>query len=562
MSWVTRNLKNLLTTAMVGLIMLIGLPTFFYVTTQYTKQLVDDRGEILYSLANTAATVIAENLRERKREVELLAETPLYTRAPLDSPDFQQSLDRLQASYPYYSWIGLVDLEGVVKVATGGLLVGQSVAQQPWFRQSSAGTYIGDVHNAKLLAKLLPARPDGLPIRLLDFSTQIKDAVGNPRAVLGIHAYWEWSSELIRVVTPKGAQDEAIEFFIVNQDNTIIFPSTKGSSTQELKAPQISGEAMAELHPWGPDRHTRYLTAAAPVRIDMPGVMLNWKVLVRQPESKVFSLVHELQQAISIVISSAVALFIVMAWFLSRWIGRPIHQLTIAAKRVSEGRAAEFHLELPTQEMRDLSAALQQMSSDLLNHQYELEAKVVQRTAELEKLNTALSELARRDVLTALPNRLAANEFLEHEFNLLMRRPVPYAVLMMDIDLFKNINDTFGHAVGDEVLRHIGSLLATTLRDSDFVGRMGGEEFIAVLPMTPLNDAVMVGEKIRSAIETSPIAPVGAITMSIGVAIASASDDSPGDALKRADQLLYQAKRHGRNRLEFTMDAAAAADPA
>ncbi len=79
--------------------------------------------------------------------------------------------------------------------------------------------------------------------------------------------------------------------------------------------------------------------------------------------------------------------------------------------------------------------------------------------------------------MTSLPNRLAANEFLEHEFNWLLRRLVPYAVLIMDIDFFKKINDTFGHAVGDEVLRQIGSLLAQMLRGSDFVGRIGGEDF-------------------------------------------------------------------------------------
>ncbi len=93
MKWITRSLKNLLIAIMVGLILLIGLPTFFYVRTIHKNQLVEERGEMLHSFATTAATVIAENLRERKREIELLAQTPLYTRAALDSSEFQLSLN-------------------------------------------------------------------------------------------------------------------------------------------------------------------------------------------------------------------------------------------------------------------------------------------------------------------------------------------------------------------------------------------------------------------------------------------------------------------------------------
>ncbi len=90
--------------------------------------------------------------------------------------------------------------------------------------------------------------------------------------------------------------------------------------------PPDHDHALAEFHAWDSRGHSRCLTAAAPLKIDMPGVMLTWKVLVRQPESRVIKLVHELQQAVSIVILCSIALFVVIAWFLSRWIGRPIHQ--------------------------------------------------------------------------------------------------------------------------------------------------------------------------------------------------------------------------------------------
>ncbi len=552
MELITKSLKNLLIAVMVGLLLLIGLPTFFYVRTIHKNQLVEERGEMLHSFATTAATVIAENLRERKREIELLAQTPLYRRAALDSSEFQLSLNRVQDSYPHYSWIGLVDLNGVVRTSTGGLLLGQSVAQQPWFKHSGDGTYVGDVHKAKLLAKLLPAQPDGLPIRLIDFSVQIKDTSGHPRAVLGVHANWSWSNELIRVASPKSAKVDEIEFFIVNRDNKIIFPSPKDSVSPEADAPRLANNFGAEFISWslnGP----RYLTASAPVGMDTPAVLLGWKILVRQPEDKVLKQVHELQQAISLVILISVAIFVIFALGLGRWIGRPIQELTMTAQRLAQGQSVRFNSSLPTEEMRNLSAALQRMSENLLNDQRELELKVALRTKELEEANHTLAKLARVDSLTGLPNRMAANEFLEHEFQLLSRRPVCYAVLLMDIDFFKNVNDTYGHATGDAVLQHVGELLAGSLRDSDFVGRVGGEEFMAVLPMTLLPDAVSVAEKIRQKIEASPLSPVGTLTVSIGVALGCPGDESAAAAVKRADDLLYAAKRNGRNRVECGM---------
>src|SRR5690606_2383285 len=106
---------------------------------------------------------------------------------------------------------------------------------------------------------------------------------------------------------------------------------------------------------------------------------------------------------------------------------------------------------------------------------------------------------------TGLPNRLAANEFLQHEYSLLKRRPVPYAVVLLDIDYFKKVNDTHGHALGDVVLQHVAKVLAASVRVNDFVGRVGGEEFMMILPMTTLDDALIVAEKLRSAVEAEPV---------------------------------------------------------
>lgn len=316
--------------------------------------------------------------------------------------------------------------------------------------------------------------------------------------------------------------------------------------------PDIASGSAAHYRKWGTD--SEFLTAAAAVQSPASTIPLQWRVLVRQPKESVLLHATELQQAITLVFGLAMLGFVVLAIFLGRYFGRPVQQLTRTAQAIAQGRPAQFDEKIQTAELRQLNQALKNMSTRLLANQQqlqaaarELERKVAERTQELAQANKQLAEQARTDALTGLPNRLAADEFLAHEFGLLDRRPMPYAVLLIDADYFKRVNDQFGHDVGDAVLRHIGSTLSAAVRFNDFLGRLGGEEFIAILPMTNLQDALVVARKLRMAIEASPVQPVGSITVSIGVAVASSTDRSPDDAVKRADIMLYEAKGAGRN---------------
>jgi diguanylate cyclase (GGDEF)-like protein/PAS domain S-box-containing protein len=188
----------------------------------------------------------------------------------------------------------------------------------------------------------------------------------------------------------------------------------------------------------------------------------------------------------------------------------------------------------------------------LIDANISLERKVEERTAELARANDDLRNLAWRDTLTGLPNRLAGVERLEAEYARLSRNEATATVLMMDVDLFKPINDTHGHGVGDDVLCHIAGLIKTSLRIGDFVARFGGEEFMALLPDTDLEGARVVAEKIRETVEANPAPTVGRVTISIGATPASAADAAMDVAVRRADAALYEAKRSGRNRVVVT----------
>jgi diguanylate cyclase (GGDEF)-like protein len=172
--------------------------------------------------------------------------------------------------------------------------------------------------------------------------------------------------------------------------------------------------------------------------------------------------------------------------------------------------------------------------------------------------NRTLSEVSSRDTLTGLYNRWFVIEKLDSELNRSLRHGSPMSILMLDVDHFKRINDTFGHAVGDQVLQAVGKLLRDSCRVYDVPGRYGGEEFCIVLPETKPGNTSVVAERIRSRLESMEL-PCGdstiAVTASIGIAGMDVPADSevlsPAALLDRADRALYSAKNRGRNRVEM-----------
>ena len=487
-----------------------------------------------------------------RREVELLSRTPLFRQAPLDSVEFQPSLERLQKSYPAYSWIGLSDVDGVVRASTAGLLMGADVSQRPWYTGGRKGPHLGDLHDALLLSRLLKPEPDGAPIRFIDFSVPVYDDSGRLRGVLGAHAHWRWAGEVLQVLKPREAEKLGLEFLIVNRQGRVIHPE-RDALTLPL-AERLQARRFV-IDRWG--SQTDYVTALAPVREVVPEAPLGWQVVVRQPLDTLTADVAELRRAVLLFSLLAGGTLCLLAWWAAGRLSQPLEYLALQARRIEKGdESADLAIPGSTREVVHLGAALRSMAATLIHRREaleasnrDLEARVAERTAELARLNDELRDQARRDALTGLPNRLAANERLREEFVRMKRMRSAYAVLVLDIDYFKRINDGHGHAAGDAVLRHVSAVLRGALRETDFVARFGGEEFLILLPATPLTDAAAVGEKVRTAVENSPTEAVGMVTLSIGLAMADPAHQDEDVAVRAADALLYQAKSAGRNRL-------------
>ncbi|MEO1953164.1 MAG: GGDEF domain-containing protein [Campylobacterales bacterium] len=172
---------------------------------------------------------------------------------------------------------------------------------------------------------------------------------------------------------------------------------------------------------------------------------------------------------------------------------------------------------------------------------------------ELNEINTILKNknkefetLASTDSLTGLYNRYKFSELYITSYKSMVQRHNNMSLILLDIDFFKKVNDTFGHNRGDQVLIQISHTLLRTLRNIDIICRWGGEEFVALLPTAPLDIAKNIAEKIRTNIEQLTIDIVGKVTASFGVAEVKEGEKME-DVIDRADKALYLAKESGRN---------------
>ena len=203
--------------------------------------------------------------------------------------------------------------------------------------------------------------------------------------------------------------------------------------------------------------------------------------------------------------------------------------------------------------IQHLNKKLLERSQEVQNFNDTLEKEVEQRTHELSLLNSKLKDLANTDELTKINNRRYFLLMATQYFHTAKRNKMELHILSLDIDFFKHVNDTYGHAMGDAVLKFFCKCIKELIRQSDLFGRIGGEEFSICIQNTSLEGARILAEKIRECIEreTGSSQNLPAITVSIGISSLKEDDKEVFDIIKRSDQALYAAKKNGRNQVQI-----------
>ncbi|WP_411344194.1 diguanylate cyclase domain-containing protein [Paenibacillus sp. WLX1005] len=499
-------------------------------------------GESLSSTAYDTADKLDNFMWTRSGEMDMLARLPVLI-DNVKTEDIHEMLDQLQTSFPSFSWIAYMDTTGKVLASTGNILLGKDLSQRPVYQQGIKQKFIGDVHDAVLLAKLLP-NPSGEPLQFVDISLPVTDNSGRTIGVLAAHMSWEWAREIKRSMLTSLRHDEKdVDLFIVSRnDRTVLLgPDDMVGTSLPLDSVTLaqSGQSGWQLEQW-PDGKS-YLTGYAYGDGYMDYKGLGWTVLVRQPESTALASVAELNRFTTLAAIGAAVVFALIGWFTAGKIAAPIRRLTNRANRLAAGEDVELPEKGGFQEINILSRSLKRMVRS-----------ITQKDVELGQMQT----MAHYDHLTGLPNRNALEQYLEQTLATLDDTKRQLCFLYIDLDGFKKVNDTLGHQAGDHLLQKVAQRLTDLSREDDITVRLGGDEFLVVLH-TPYEQSRQQGMEYGAAIIEQLNRPFMLeyqkvmIGCSIGGALYPTDSDNPIEIVRMADQALYRSKRAGKNRMTF-----------
>lgn len=371
--------------------LLLTFVTLQLVGATLTKEVKTDIGRNLAELAFQTTDKLDRGMYERYREVQLMAERHEITDPGVPAATKRAVLEGMQNTHPYYAWIGLTDNRGTVKISSKGLLENKNVSARPWFSGAYEGVHLHDVHEAVLLAKLLP-NTGGEPKRFFDIAFPYKAADGRILGIFGTHLSWQWAADVERSVLRPLAERKAVDTLILSKEGVVLLGpkeyAEKRLDQQSFRqALRVKSGSVVEDWPDG----KRYVVGySQSVGYDSyPG--LGWVVVVRQPLEEAFRPVDDLRKRILWAGMGAAALVFLIVWAFARTITRPLGTLTRQADALRENHAQQLApVRTRLTEVQILQRALNALLTKLLANEQglrelntTLETRVAQRTQEL-----------------------------------------------------------------------------------------------------------------------------------------------------------------------------------
>lgn len=457
-------------------------------------------------LADGVARQLVEDLTNRQREMVLMSEMVCSHAAP-DGQVLRKAMNGLRGQQAEYAWIGLTDARGHVVAALDGLLEGVDASKRPWFAAGLRGGFVGDPHDAVLLARYLAPRPNGEPPRFLDVVAPMRDDKGVVHGVMAGHLHWDWVHQVITETVARYRGSRPIEVFVANR---------KGDWLLDLASPQkLPTAPLKDLQ-----AESGYVVAVQRLATAPLADSLGWTVVVREDADLAYAPLYELRRLMLAFSVLVTALALLLAWLLVSRAWRPG---TVPGGVVDGFGAA------PAPGSPLAAPAL---------------------------AGAALDRMARNDRLTGLPNR---GEVLARLQQAILRAQTGSscgALLLVDLDDFGELNQSRGLEVGDQIL----ILAAGRLRRLEGMGtlaaRGGGDKFLVLVeeagsdPARGRERATVVAGAALAALREPFVLQAGAclIQASIGIALVGDGSATVDELLHGAEQAMRQAKQQGKDR--------------
>ncbi len=441
------------------------------------------------------------------------------------------------------------DYEALMVVAPDGKVLSTSKDKPEapkllpdWLQQAKAGeSMVGEVYWDETRQK-----------GILAIAVPIKSPNGK---VLGILA-GKLNFRSVEKILKGFSLGKTAQVYLVQRDGSVIL-SSRDIGTAFLKA-RLSDKVVEALFKNEQDAKVAGLDPEALEYLDPEGTpvlgtlwsvaKLPWGAVAEIGRKEAYAKSTRIVNLTLMRLGGLLAVMGLAAYFLGFTIVRPLERLTEGASKVAGGN---LEVKVPVVGHGEV-AYLTEVFNDMVGHLRQSRTELAAANATLSEKNKVLKELSITDGLTGLFNRKHLMEVLVQEINRARRFKHPFSILMIDIDHFKQYNDTYGHLAGDRLLAQIGALFKSTLRDIDFAARYGGEEFLIMFPEVGVEGASKGGERLRAKVESDQFIFEGRPTpvrVSIGVSTFPEHGSTAEALIEKADAALYQAKRKGRNRV-------------
>lgn len=523
-------------TLIAGVCIIISIFSYQFSSKQVKSQIGSNLAQSSYFISDT----LDAQLQSKYAKLNIIKELEVF-KSGEDIKQITNVLNLMKLNFVGFSWIGYVSTDGTILASTGSFGVGENMASSPLFQHGIRSRYVSDSEaNYSFTQNILP-ETDGKQ-DYITFGCPIYSFDNNVSGLLCAYINWDWINEFIRSSVSSLTAYSELDVLVINSENKVQYANNSLLGT-ELQTESIQ-KSRFHLNSWMVETYpdnVEYL--AGYVLSDGYGDFdgLGWTILTRQPLRTAYKSTLSLLYLTIVIGVICTIIFAWIGWFLAGYLIKPLEEIAVAANQIRLGVPAEIPVYHKIKDLELLSLSLSHLITSLTKTEYAL---------------AHMETKALLDPLTSLANRNGFEKYIGTAVIDLNSQKETFTLLFLDLDGFKDVNDVYGHPVGDLVLIEVGNRLKNSIRTNELVARFGGDEFAVVLQTSKYHYKEQIVTVCNRILESLNMPfPFEDETIHIGCSIGCATwpldSNSIEELQKIADDTLYQSKRNGKN--QFTI---------